>query len=251
VRIGNKSAVSRGTFLDSYDKITIGDNVAIAYNVTLITSNHEMGSAEKRAGRVFGGPIVVGDGVWIAAQVTIGPGTEIGSGSMISPGTVVMRSVPSNSLVAGSPGKVVTRLVDSAAAPIIAPSVPPMDSRLQRDPGTSIADKGGRTDVSVAAEPDGQKSSSDGLMTREEFYAELEILMELDRGSLSGDELLKDMSKWDSMAKLAFIAMVDSRMNILVSPPALEACSTISGLIDLLPGKITELQEHGEPKNVN
>jgi len=167
---------------------------------------------------------------------------------MISPGTVVMRSVPSNSLVTGSPGNVVTPLVDGAASPIIEPSMHPMGARLQRDPDTSIADKGGRTDVPVAAEPDGLESPSDGLMTRAEFYAELEILMELDRGSLSGNELLADMSNWDSMAMLAFIAMANSKLHVIVSPPALEACSTISVLIDLFPGKITELQEHGESK---
>jgi maltose O-acetyltransferase len=112
ITIGNHSAILRGVFLDAYDKITIGNNVAVAFQVTIITSSHEIASAENRVGKLVGKPVVIEDGAWIAARVTIGPGTKVGAGSLVVPGTTLMRSVPPNSVVAGVPGKVITHLID-------------------------------------------------------------------------------------------------------------------------------------------
>jgi amino acid adenylation domain-containing protein len=117
VRIGSRSSLGRLCFLDGYDKITIGNHVDIGFQVTFITSAHEIGTEASRAGEGFGKPIVVGDGVWIAARVVIGPGTEIGAGSVISAGAVVENSVPPNSLVAGAPAQVIAELPRAAAQP--------------------------------------------------------------------------------------------------------------------------------------
>ena len=108
--IGNKSFICRGSFLDCYDKITIGNNVSVAFQVTFITSSHEIGPPEKRAGKTIGAPIVVEDGVWIGARAIISPGTVIGAGSVISAGAALTHSVPPNSLVAGVPARVIKRL---------------------------------------------------------------------------------------------------------------------------------------------
>ena len=111
MQIGYKSTISRGAFLDGFDKIIIGNNVGIAFQVTFITSTHELGDLDRRVGALYGKPIVIGDGVWIGARAIIGPGVEIGEGSMIAAGAVLMHSVPPNSLVAGNPGRLITRLV--------------------------------------------------------------------------------------------------------------------------------------------
>lgn len=116
VSVGSRSGISRGAFLDGYEKITIGKNVGIAFQVTFITSTHMLGAEEQRLGAGTGKPIVVGDGVWIGARAIIGPGVEIGPGSMISAGAALMKSVPPNSLVAGVPGRVVTTLPRSPVA---------------------------------------------------------------------------------------------------------------------------------------
>ena len=59
--------------------IIIGDDVAIAMGVTLTTHTHQISSGKRRAERktVFR-PIVIGDGCWIGANVTILPGVTIG-----------------------------------------------------------------------------------------------------------------------------------------------------------------------------
>ena len=239
LQVGHKSVISRGAFLDGFDKITIGDNVAIAFGVTFITSTHELGPKEKRAGKLFGNPIVVGDGCWIAAHAVIGPGTEVGAGSMVSAGAVVMQSVPENSLVVGVPGKVVTRL-ESGAGPGSLPQPTAAAPVASTGDVSSIVptETPKQEGLAVASEPGAAEPSPDGTMTKAAFYAALEGLLEMKPGSIKGTESLGELAHWDSMAVLAFIALVDSKLHEVASPTALAACLTVADLVNLFPGKI-------------
>lgn len=76
-------------------------------------------------------------------------------------------------------------------------------------------------------------------MTKAEFYSELESMMEMEVGTINGDEALADLPGWDSMAVLSFIAMVDSKLEEVVSPKTLASARTVGDLINLFPGKIT------------
>jgi len=48
-------------------------------------------------------PIVIGDGVWIAADVFIGPGVAIGDGAVIGARSSVYRNIGPWTVVAGNP----------------------------------------------------------------------------------------------------------------------------------------------------
>ena len=113
IKIGNKTVINREVFLDAYDLITIGNNVSIAFRAALVTSTHEYGLLGNSPRTLYGKPIVIEDDVWICAGAIIGPGVTIGAGSIVSSGAVVMRSTPSNSLVAGVPARVIKRLESS------------------------------------------------------------------------------------------------------------------------------------------
>lgn len=45
--------------------------------------------------------------MWLGSRVIVLPGVTIGKGSIIGAGTVLTKSVPPYSIVAGNPGKIV------------------------------------------------------------------------------------------------------------------------------------------------
>lgn len=116
IRIGDGTRMNRDVFFDALNTITLGRNVFVGFQVTFITSAHELGDARLRCGDLYSMPIVVEEGVWIGACARIGPGVTVGTGSVISIGAVVTRNIPPNSLVAGVPARVVMTL-DSGKGP--------------------------------------------------------------------------------------------------------------------------------------
>ena len=86
--------------------VTVGSNVCISQRAFLCTGSHAW---RRETFDLKTRPIVVGDSVWISAQAFIGPGADMGSGSVVSAGSVVMKSVPENSLVRGNPATVVSK----------------------------------------------------------------------------------------------------------------------------------------------
>jgi acetyltransferase-like isoleucine patch superfamily enzyme len=87
------------TFLD-YAGITLGARVMVAPRVTFITVGHPVDTEDRRIW-LTGGPIDVGENVWIGAGATILPGVTIGRDSVVAAGSVVTEDVPERSLVTG------------------------------------------------------------------------------------------------------------------------------------------------------
>ncbi|MEZ0136762.1 MULTISPECIES: acyltransferase [Novosphingobium] len=110
VRIGHNAFINRNVYFDLNSHVSIGDRVYVANHVRFITTNHEIGDRNQRAGPIRPAPIVVGDGAWIGANAIILPGVHIGNGSVVAAGAVVTRDVPENSLVAGVPARIVRTL---------------------------------------------------------------------------------------------------------------------------------------------
>jgi acyl carrier protein len=54
-------------------------------------------------------------------------------------------------------------------------------------------------------------------MTKEQFYALLDELLEQDPGTIKGEELLISLQRWDSLAVIGFIAMLDEHFSISVN----------------------------------
>lgn len=61
--------------------------------------------------RLWGG-VNIGNKVWIATNAIILPGVTIGDGAIIAAGAVVTKDVPSRSMVAGVPAKVIKENVE-------------------------------------------------------------------------------------------------------------------------------------------
>lgn len=108
ISIGSDVYVGPGADFGGLTKpIRIGSKVRIGPNVSIRTDNHDI----SRIGRYMydvhdrrpedEGEIVVEDDVWIGTRVIILKGVHIGRGSVIAAGTIVTRSVPPYSIVAG------------------------------------------------------------------------------------------------------------------------------------------------------
>lgn len=74
-------------------------------------------------------------------------------------------------------------------------------------------------------------------VTRSELFRELELVLEVDAGSITGDEVLSDLG-WNSLAVLTFIAMADEKFGVNLSASAVEGSKSISDLIALLGDKV-------------
>ena len=89
--------------------VSIGNNVNLAQGITVTALNHNFGDATKRIDEqgVSTKPVVIGDDVWIGANVVVLPGVTIGSHCVVAAGAVVTKDVPDRTIVAGVPAKVI------------------------------------------------------------------------------------------------------------------------------------------------
>ena len=70
-------------------------------------------------------------------------------------------------------------------------------------------------------------------MTREEFLAELEEILELPAGTVKGPEKLEDLEQWNSVAMIGFIALADTNNGTRISPRQIVNCATVEDLLKL------------------
>ncbi|MFR9603356.1 MAG: sugar O-acetyltransferase [Rikenellaceae bacterium] len=88
-------------------KVTFGDNVFIAPNCGFYTATHPTDAEERNKGLEYAKAITIGNNVWIGAGVSVLPGVEIGDNCVIGAGSVVVKSIPENSIAVGNPCRVI------------------------------------------------------------------------------------------------------------------------------------------------
>lgn len=84
--------------------IEIGDNVLIAPQVYLLA--HDT-STKKSTGYVRIGKLEIGDNCFIGARAFIMPGVKLGKNCIVGAASVVTKSFPDNSVIAGNPAKLI------------------------------------------------------------------------------------------------------------------------------------------------
>jgi maltose O-acetyltransferase len=110
--IGDRTWIGPGgTFYTHRESaIRIGSDCDIAPQVIFVTGSHAMGDGLRRAGEGQSAPIIIEDGCWLGARVTVLGGVTVGSGAIVAAGAVVTRDVPPNTLVGGVPARFIRAL---------------------------------------------------------------------------------------------------------------------------------------------
>lgn len=112
--VGDGTSIPKGAVLYCTEApLIIGTKVIFGPRPTIITGDHRMDIVGKHLMDVTIDeklpendlPVVIEDGVWIGANVTILKGVTIGRGSVIAAGSVVTKSCAPYSIIGGIPAK--------------------------------------------------------------------------------------------------------------------------------------------------
>jgi len=101
--IGESCSIDEDCAFDLEESITIGDRVSIGPGAMILTSTHDLGPREHRAGPTTKSPVTVQDGALLGARSIILPGVTVGAGAVVNPGAVVNKDVLPHTRVGGAP----------------------------------------------------------------------------------------------------------------------------------------------------
>ena len=112
IEAGTNFAMSGGT-LCAASRITIGDNVAIGANTTVVDNDfHPLAAQGRRLTPQNGktAPVTIEDDVFIGMSCLVLKGVRLGRGCVIGAGSVVASDVPAGVIAAGNPARPIKRL---------------------------------------------------------------------------------------------------------------------------------------------
>jgi acetyltransferase-like isoleucine patch superfamily enzyme len=105
ITVGDNTSINYGVSISAHELVSIGRNCLIGQYA--IINDNDYHDIEDRNRLPPSAPVVLEDGVWLAARVIVLKGVRIGRDSAVSAGSVVMRDVPPRSIVAGNPARVI------------------------------------------------------------------------------------------------------------------------------------------------
>ncbi len=106
IKIGDRTTVGYNTLIFASSGITIGNDCLIAPFVYLVDSDHQTDRGKPiNQQSNTSEPIIIGNDVWIASNVTVLKGVTIGDGAVIATNSVVNKDVPPYEIFGGSPAK--------------------------------------------------------------------------------------------------------------------------------------------------
>ncbi|OQX82496.1 MAG: hypothetical protein B6D64_00125 [Bacteroidetes bacterium 4484_276] len=105
--MGGGSNIGDFTTIDTSDDVIIGNQVALGPYDIVYTHDHDYRADSFAAwkGGVVTGKVIIEDGAWVGARVTLLPGVTIGKRAIVAAGSVVTKSVAAGDIVGGIPAK--------------------------------------------------------------------------------------------------------------------------------------------------
>ncbi|WP_226578285.1 2,3,4,5-tetrahydropyridine-2,6-dicarboxylate N-acetyltransferase [Halobacillus litoralis] len=118
VEIGDGAVIMLGAMINIGS--VVGEGTMIDMNVVLggratVGKNCHIGAGAVLAGVIeppSANPVVIEDGVVIGANAVVLEGVTVGEGAVVAAGAIVTEDVPANTLVAGTPAKVLKEIDD-------------------------------------------------------------------------------------------------------------------------------------------
>lgn len=126
ITIGDYTLIGNNTVVEAFDQVEIGAYTMISSEVLIMDNNNHSIYAQDRLIDTLGAKdfnkvrinntncvhksIKIGNHVWIGRRSIILKGVTIGDRSIVAAGTIVTKDIPSNTIVAGNPAKVVKRI---------------------------------------------------------------------------------------------------------------------------------------------
>lgn len=122
IKMGNNSYANFNFCVLDENRVTIGDNVFIGPNCSILTPIHPLCHEDRNIFHdvktdadiniEYSAPVVIEDNCWLGGSVTVLPGVTIGEGCVIGAGAVVTKSIPANSLAFGNPCRVIRAITE-------------------------------------------------------------------------------------------------------------------------------------------
>lgn len=115
--IGDRVSLNYRGSISVARSVRIGDDTLIAGEVAIFDNTNHPVSPKRRLAREpvtddEVAPVVIGRNVWIGIRCTIMRGVTIGDHSVVAAGSIVTKSVPPNTLVAGNPAVPIRQVSD-------------------------------------------------------------------------------------------------------------------------------------------
>lgn len=112
ISIGNDVMIGYNFTIMAAAPIEIHDHVLIASNVMITSENHGIDPefSKSYAGTPLNAkPVVIGEGCWLGERLMIMPGVVLGKRCVVGAGSIVTKSFPDYSLIAGVPAKIIKK----------------------------------------------------------------------------------------------------------------------------------------------
>jgi acetyltransferase-like isoleucine patch superfamily enzyme len=109
IGIGGGSLLNLNVMVAAVDRVEIGEHCMLANGCVITDGNHRFDDPDKPVpwqGFTSKGPTVIGDNVWLGANVVVTSGVRIGERCIVGANSVVTDELPPRSIAAGAPARV-------------------------------------------------------------------------------------------------------------------------------------------------
>lgn len=100
--------INRHTIVNAHRQVDIGPGCMIGPFCYITDGNHGMDRGTPVQNQVMDiKPVIIEEGVWLGAHVTVLPGIRLGKGCVIGAGAVVNSDIPADAIAAGVPTRII------------------------------------------------------------------------------------------------------------------------------------------------